>query len=115
MTRDDSDNNGDRSNYINNDRDNDDNSSTHPLQLRNNSQHPIQVFYPTHQFYLNDQSIYLIVFKLQGLNEGRVEYWLKQIKLMKKKNGTQKNSLKISFFQIIFSFSIIYFQAHSRL
>eukprot|EP01127_Copromyxa_protea_P004588 TRINITY_DN1443_c0_g1_i2.p1 TRINITY_DN1443_c0_g1~~TRINITY_DN1443_c0_g1_i2.p1 ORF type:complete len:1061 (-),score=156.00 TRINITY_DN1443_c0_g1_i2:321-3503(-) len=46
-----------------------------------------EVFYPTHQLFLNDKAIYVIVFKLPGLNEGRVEYWLKRIKLMKRKNG----------------------------
>lgn len=39
-----------------------------------------EVFYPTHQFFLSDKSIYLIVFKCTGLNESKIEYWLNTIR-----------------------------------
>lgn len=39
-----------------------------------------ELFYPTHQFFLCDRAIYLIVFNLVDTDYSRVEYWLKKLK-----------------------------------
>ncbi|EGC33244.1 hypothetical protein DICPUDRAFT_49056 [Dictyostelium purpureum] len=40
-----------------------------------------QVFYPTHQFFLTSQALYLVVFKLTDPNFAeRVNYWVRQVK-----------------------------------
>eukprot|EP01130_Rhizamoeba_saxonica_P016297 TRINITY_DN7505_c0_g1_i1.p1 TRINITY_DN7505_c0_g1~~TRINITY_DN7505_c0_g1_i1.p1 ORF type:complete len:1687 (-),score=329.77 TRINITY_DN7505_c0_g1_i1:29-5089(-) len=39
-----------------------------------------EVFYPTHQFFLSNRSIYIVVFKVTTMNFENVEYWLKTIK-----------------------------------
>ena len=39
-----------------------------------------EIFYPTHQFFLTDQSIYLLVFNTMDVESSRVEYWMRQIK-----------------------------------
>lgn len=36
-----------------------------------------EVFYPTHQFFLSDRAVYLIVFDLSQSDHSRSEYWLK--------------------------------------
>src|SRR6185437_5559517 len=39
-----------------------------------------QVFYPTHQFFLTSNALYVVVFSLAALDHGRVEYWLRNIR-----------------------------------
>ena len=41
-----------------------------------------EIFYPTHQFFLTSNSIYLLVFNIVELNEGRMEYWMRLIKTL---------------------------------
>jgi Leucine-rich repeat (LRR) protein len=39
-----------------------------------------EVYYPTHQFFLTQRSIYLVVFNLMDVRASRVDYWLKVVK-----------------------------------
>ncbi|MCR9066835.1 MAG: ADP-ribosylation factor-like protein, partial [Cytophagales bacterium] len=39
-----------------------------------------EVFYPTHQFFLTSNSVYLLVFNLLEMNSSRMEYWMRLIK-----------------------------------
>ena len=42
-----------------------------------------EVFYPTHQFFLTSKkAVYLIIFNPLHLNDSRIEYWLKTVKLL---------------------------------
>jgi internalin A len=41
-----------------------------------------EVFYPTHQFFLTDRSLYVVVFDLITADQNRVEYWLKVCSLL---------------------------------
>eukprot|EP01125_Pyxidicula_operculata_P003691 TRINITY_DN1493_c0_g1_i5.p2 TRINITY_DN1493_c0_g1~~TRINITY_DN1493_c0_g1_i5.p2 ORF type:complete len:2132 (-),score=469.27 TRINITY_DN1493_c0_g1_i5:6801-13196(-) len=45
-----------------------------------------EVFYPTHQFFLNDRAIYIVVFNLADPPSGRAEYWLKKIRGISRKS-----------------------------
>ena len=38
------------------------------------------IFYPTHQFFLSNAGIYIIVFNMEDIKYPRIEYWMKQIK-----------------------------------
>lgn len=38
-----------------------------------------KVFYPTHQFFLTGNSLYIIAFNLLSPNWERVEYWLQTV------------------------------------
>jgi GTPase SAR1 family protein len=38
-----------------------------------------EVFYPTHQFFLSDRTVYLVMFNMTSVKEQRLEYWLRQI------------------------------------
>ena len=41
------------------------------------------VFYPTHQFFITNRSVYVLVFDLSSpLSESRIDYWLKKIQIM---------------------------------
>ena len=50
-----------------------------------------EIFYPTHQFFLTDKSIYFVVFRCDKILESRIEYWMKTIKCIT--NNT--NSVKV--------------------
>jgi len=39
-----------------------------------------EIFYPTHQFFLTDRAVFLVVFRLDQFQDSRVEYWMKTIK-----------------------------------
>ena len=41
-----------------------------------------EIFYPTHQFFLTDRAVYLVVFRCDNLVESRIEYWMKTIKYL---------------------------------
>ncbi len=43
-----------------------------------------EIFYPTHQFFLSDRAFYIICFSLSRTNAQRVEYWLKQIRAVRR-------------------------------
>ena len=40
------------------------------------------VFYPTHQFFLSNSAIYVVVFNMEDIQYPRIEYWMKQIKII---------------------------------
>ena len=40
------------------------------------------VFYPTHQFFITKGAIYVIVFNFENIQYARIEYWMKQIKIL---------------------------------
>ena len=50
------------------------------------------VFYPTHQFFLSNGAIYVIVFDMSNFKFPRIEYWMKQLKQL---NGDGAASLII--------------------
>jgi GTPase SAR1 family protein len=50
------------------------------------------VFYPTHQFFLSNGAIYVIVFDFSNFKLPRIEYWMKQLKQL---NGEGTASLII--------------------
>ena len=39
-----------------------------------------EIFYPTHQFFLSDKAVYLVLFRCDTFQESRVEYWLKTLR-----------------------------------
>ena len=39
-----------------------------------------EIFYPTHQFFLSNTAVYLIVFRFDKFLESRIEYWLNTVK-----------------------------------
>ncbi len=39
-----------------------------------------EIFYSTHQFFISQRSVYLIVFSLVKVDDERIEYWLKAIR-----------------------------------
>lgn len=39
-----------------------------------------EIFYSTHQFFISQRSVYLIVFSLVKVDDDRIEYWLKAIR-----------------------------------
>ena len=41
-----------------------------------------EVFYPTHQFFLTSNSIYLLVFNAVAHESARIDYWMRQIKAL---------------------------------
>eukprot|EP01125_Pyxidicula_operculata_P014786 TRINITY_DN496_c3_g1_i1.p1 TRINITY_DN496_c3_g1~~TRINITY_DN496_c3_g1_i1.p1 ORF type:complete len:2368 (-),score=568.15 TRINITY_DN496_c3_g1_i1:56-7159(-) len=41
-----------------------------------------EVFYPTHQFFLCDRAIYIVVFDISNMDKWRTEYWLRKLKLL---------------------------------
>lgn len=43
-----------------------------------------EIFYPTHQFFLSDRAFYLVCFSLARPSVQRVEYWLKQIRAVRR-------------------------------
>lgn len=43
-----------------------------------------EVFYPTHQFFLTANNAYILVFDISAPGVSRLEYWLRQIKLLSK-------------------------------
>mgnify|MGYP001077762384 CR=1 FL=1 len=39
-----------------------------------------EVFYPTHQFFLTSNSIYLVIFNLANVGASRIDYWMRLIR-----------------------------------
>lgn len=39
-----------------------------------------EVFYPSHQFFMTSQSIYIVVFNMANPDFERVDYWMNQLK-----------------------------------
>lgn len=42
------------------------------------------MLYPTHQFFLTGQAVYLLLFNINSEDNGRLLYWLKQIRALSK-------------------------------
>jgi len=45
-----------------------------------------EIFYPTHQFFLTSNSVYVLVFDMTNADQGRVEYWMRQIRTLSGNN-----------------------------
>ena len=48
--------------------------------------------YPTHQFFLTYNCTYIVVFNVMKVDESRIEYWMRQLKLLLKNTKDDDNS-----------------------
>jgi len=54
-----------------------------------------EIFYPTHQFFLGPRSVYVALFNLTDPDLGRLEYWMRTIRLIGRTELTLKPSVII--------------------
>lgn len=69
-----------------------------------------EIFYPTHQFFLSDKAIYLVVFRCDKLEESRIEYWLKTIRWLTNNNHSSLVFLIGTYSDCVTEDSLVYIE-----